>query len=69
MTAGVALTDLPRGYFKAILADPPWQFNSLWGGRPKKVNGNYPSRAIDSHYDTLTIDEICALPVNNREVA
>jgi len=65
MTAGVALTDLPRGYFKAILADPPWQFNNLWGGRPKKVNGNYPSRAIDSHYDTLTIDEICALPVNN----
>ena len=54
---------LPKGHFKCILADPPWQFNSLWGGRPKKVGNNYPSRAIDAHYDTLTIDEICALPV------
>jgi len=55
--------DLPRNHYRAILADPPWQFNSLWGGRPKKVGGNYPSRAIDAHYDTLTIDEIAALPV------
>lgn len=53
----------PNGY-GAILADPPWQFNSLWGGRPKKVGDNYPSRAIDSHYDTLTIDDISAFPVN-----
>lgn len=57
--------NLQRGHYKAILADPPWQFNSLWGGRPKKVNGNYPSRAIDAHYDTLTIDKICALPVSD----
>lgn len=55
----------PAGPFSAILADPPWQFNSLWGGRPKKVGGDYPSRAIDSHYPTMTIDDICALPVSD----
>lgn len=55
--------NLSRGHYKAILADPPWQFNSLWGGRPKKVGNNYPSRAIDAHYDTLTIEQICDLPV------
>jgi len=52
----------PKSY-RAILADPPWQFNSLWGGRPKKTEAGYPSRAVNAHYDTLTIDEICALPV------
>jgi N6-adenosine-specific RNA methylase IME4 len=46
-----------------ILADPPWQFNSLWGGRPKKTPAGYPSRAIDAHYPTMSIKEICALPV------
>lgn len=55
--------DLPRNHYRAILADPPWQFNSLWGGRPKKTEAGYPSRAVDAHYDTMTIDEIAALPV------
>jgi N6-adenosine-specific RNA methylase IME4 len=55
--------NLQKHHYKAILADPPWQFNSLWGGRPKKVGNNYPSRAIDAHYDTLTIEQICDLPV------
>ncbi len=55
--------DLQRGHYRVILADPPWQFNSLWGSRPKKTEAGYPSRAVDAHYDTLTIDQICELPV------
>jgi N6-adenosine-specific RNA methylase IME4 len=54
---------LQKRSYGVILADPPWQFNSLWGGRPKKTKAGYPSRAIDRHYDTMTIDEIAALPV------
>lgn len=54
---------LPRRLFGAIVADPPWQFNSLWGGRPVKTEGGYPSRSIDAHYDTMTIEQIAALPV------
>lgn len=59
------MIELPTtpGGFRCILADPPWRFNSLWGGRPKKTEAGYPSRAVDAHYDTMTIDEICALPV------
>ena len=49
--------------YGAILADPPWQFNSLWGGRPKKIGGNYPSRAIEAHYETMRTSDICALPI------
>lgn len=55
--------ELKRNHYGAILADPPWVFNSLWGGRPKKVGNNYPSRAIERHYDLMEDDEIAALPV------
>lgn len=55
--------NLPAGPFACVLADPPWQFNSLWGGRPVKTEAGYASRAVDAHYDTMSIDEICALPV------
>ena len=27
------------------------------------MNGNYASRAVDAHYDTMTIPQICDLPV------
>lgn len=57
---------LPRaGSYRAILADPPWLFESLWGGRPKKTTAGYPSRAVERHYGLMTDEEICALPVGD----
>lgn len=56
---------LKKNHYRVILADPPWRFNSLWGGRPNKTKAGYPSRAIDAHYDTMSIDDICALPVES----
>lgn len=39
--------------FKTIYADPPWKY------------GNQSTRAAtDNHYDTMTIDDISALPIN-----
>ncbi len=46
---------LPHGHYGAILADPPWRFEA-WSGKGT-------ARAADNHYQTMTIDEICALPV------
>lgn len=40
---------LPEGVFDVILADCPWQYDF------SKSN----SRAIESHYPTLTLDDIC----------
>jgi N6-adenosine-specific RNA methylase IME4 len=54
---------LPRGHYGAILADPPWVFECLWGGRPNKTPAGVPSRAIERHYDLQDDDEIAALPV------
>lgn len=56
--------DLPRGHYGAILADPPWHFKTYnEKGRQrcpdwKRFKGS-PSR----HYDTMTIDDLAALPV------
>ena len=42
-----------RTRFATIYADPPWKY------------GNQSSRAAtDDHYGTMTVEEICALPVN-----
>jgi N6-adenosine-specific RNA methylase IME4 len=48
--------DLPRGHFKAIYADPPWKFQTLWKTDTGPGNRN-------AGYDTMTIPQIRALPV------
>jgi N6-adenosine-specific RNA methylase IME4 len=40
--------------FDVIYADPPWQFD-------EKITGN--TWAIENHYPTMSIKDICALPV------
>lgn len=42
--------------YNIIYADPPWQYN-VWS---KKGTG----RSAENHYHTMSISEICALPVS-----
>lgn len=49
---------LPNGPFKTLLADPPWRFNNRTG----KVA---PEHKRLSRYNTMSLEEICALPVKN----
>ena len=45
-------TAIPPGRFATIVADPPWRY------------GNTSTRgSAGGHYQTMTIDELCALPV------
>lgn len=47
-----SLADLPRNHFGCIYADPPWQY------------GNQATRAsTDNHYSTMTIEDLCDMPV------
>jgi len=48
-------TEFPPGRYPLILADPPWRYEN-----PPMGGGN---RAIENHYPTMSLDEICALPV------
>ena len=43
---------LPIGTYNIIYADPPWRYEQ------RKVQG-----AAENHYSTMSIDELCALPV------
>jgi N6-adenosine-specific RNA methylase IME4 len=45
------------GKFAVLYADPPWRYeNPPMGGS---------NRSIENHYPTMTLEEICALPVND----
>ena len=46
---------LPDDTFDVILADPPWQFHTYAPG----------NRSIENHYDTMDLDDICAMPVSD----
>jgi len=44
---------MPTGRYSVVVSDPPWQY------------GNRATRgAAEDHYPTMTIDELCALPVD-----
>lgn len=59
--------DLPKGHFKAILADPPWAFQAWYSGgwRTRPDGTRYYSSASprSARYDTMHVDDICAMPV------
>lgn len=59
--ASSALSPLPvvDGGFQTVLADPPWRFQNRTG----KVAPEH--RRLD-RYDTMTLDEICGLPVTDH---
>jgi N6-adenosine-specific RNA methylase IME4 len=49
---------LPRGHYGAIYADPPWSFD-VWS----KDTGN--GRSPSAHYQTQSIEDLCALSVES----
>jgi N6-adenosine-specific RNA methylase IME4 len=53
-----AITHLRGGPFKTIMADPPWRFQNSTG----KVA---PEHKRLNRYDTMTLDEIKALPISD----
>lgn len=55
-------SDLPRGHFGCILADPPWHFRA----RTALQVGNWTSRRdAEKHYGVMGVDDIAALPVKD----
>ena len=47
----------PEGKYGVLYADPPWRYE-----HPPIGASN---RSIENHYPTMTLDEICALPVQD----
>lgn len=47
--------EIPRRHFNVILADPPWTFQVF--------SAKGEGRSAKQHYQTMTLDDICAMPV------
>jgi len=45
----------PQGGFRVIMADPAWEFET----HSEKGQGKSPSQ----HYDTMSVEEVCSMPV------
>lgn len=52
--------DLPHKHFACVLADPPWHFKQMTALSTENWEGR---RDVEKHYDTMSLDEIKALPV------
>lgn len=55
-----ATPELPEGVYRVIYADPPWEYGD------KRTNDEQ-SGSAESQYQTMSIDEICEMPI--REMA
>lgn len=54
--------DLERGFYRAIVADPPWHFRA----RTALQMSNWTSRRdAEKHYAVMGVDDIAALPVKD----
>lgn len=49
---------LPAGVWEVLYADPPWRYEDAT-----------PNRAVENHYPTMTVEELCALAVPSAEDA
>jgi N6-adenosine-specific RNA methylase IME4 len=64
MTSADSFLSLPRRHFKAILADPPWRFKTYNEAGRQRCPDWKPFKGSPSiHYDTMSLDELCTLPV------
>ena len=49
--------DIPEGGFRTIYADPAWPYRNF----TDSAHG-----AVNSHYPTMTVDDICKIPVGEK---
>jgi N6-adenosine-specific RNA methylase IME4 len=57
------LDGLPERHFGCILADPPWRFATWNKATAVKRRSSGTNVSASVHYNTMPIEDICALPV------
>jgi N6-adenosine-specific RNA methylase IME4/transposase len=48
------ISEIPLGKFRTIVADPPWRYNDT-----------NTRAAAEKHYDTMSIEELCNMPIRD----
>ena len=56
-----AVGALPEGHFRVLYADPPWAYNDSG-----VITANDAYGRADRHYPSMSIAELCALPVGDH---
>ena len=51
--------------YEIIYADPAWSFGDRLRSSKKKADGKMDYRELERHYDTMSIKEMCEIPVKN----
>jgi N6-adenosine-specific RNA methylase IME4 len=51
--------------YKTILADPPWRYKGIPGKGKFSDGANRDNKKLKTPYPTMTVEEICALPVGD----
>lgn len=64
-------SDIPRGHFGAILADPPWAFEAWYSGgwrtRPDGTRYYSSESPRAARYDTMATEDICAIALAAKD--
>ncbi len=50
------------GQYRTIVADPPWRYSATSDAKPQTGRS---SRMVEGHYETMSMEEIAALPVGD----
>ena len=66
MTGAWPFGDLKRNHYGALLADPPWRYE-VWSGETavKRRSGKGTNVTAAVHYDTMSMQQIAALPMKD----
>jgi N6-adenosine-specific RNA methylase IME4 len=68
MEAQSPFDTLEAKYYGALLCDPPWRFRT-WDNRTaivrRSVTDGSTNKSAATHYNTMSIEDICALPVGD----
>jgi N6-adenosine-specific RNA methylase IME4 len=51
--------EIPKNKYRVFYVDPPWYYTAPQHGREEQET------VLETHYPTMKIDELCALPVKN----
>jgi N6-adenosine-specific RNA methylase IME4 len=61
--------DLPRQHFGAVLCDPPWRFETYNEAGRNRCPDWKTFKGSPKHYDTMSMDDLLALPVSDLAAA
>ena len=64
-----AIGELPEGKYRVIYADPPWSYDDSGVITPEKSRPDQaadPYGRAERHYPVMSIEDLCALPVQDH---